>query len=202
MSATPAPKTRPGSVTFAVWLQIILVVLLAVQAVAGLLYGADAQAAAEAELEAQGYSISDLPEGTTFEGGGVNAIGPFAFAALILVLALLNGAGNRVGRILTWIVQPLVLICGGFLAATQFFAVSFMEAGIESTNGPEDLDVQALFDAVTGAYPAWTTYVGYATFAFAILGSLLVIILLAVPSANAYFRKEEPEKFIPGAPAV
>ncbi|MEU6249038.1 hypothetical protein [Glycomyces sp. NPDC047010] len=202
MSATPPAKTRPGSVTFAVWLQILLALLLVVQAVAGLLYGADAQSAAEAELAAQGYAVSDLPEGTTFEGGGLNAIGPFVFAALILVLAFLNGAGNRVGRILTWIVQPLVLICGGFLAATQFFAVSFMEAGLEATGDAEGLDVQALFDAVTGAYPAWTTWVGYATFALAILGSLLVIILLAVPSANAYFRKEEPEVFIPGAPSA
>ncbi|RRR98380.1 hypothetical protein [Glycomyces terrestris] len=196
----PTGKTRPGSVSFAVWLQILLAVFFVAQTIIGFIYGPDAQAAAEAELEAQGFSTADLPEGTTFESGGATAFVPIAFAVLLIVLAVLNAAGNRVGRILTWIVQPLVLICGGLIAFTLFFAAASLEAGLEATGEGEGLDVQALFDAVYGAYPSWTAVVDYGLVALATLGSLLVIVLLAVPSANAYFRKEEPEKFIPGAP--
>ncbi|GAA1693756.1 hypothetical protein GCM10009830_46920 [Glycomyces endophyticus] len=197
----PTGKSRPGSVSFAVWIQILLALFLAAQAVVGYLYGADAQAAAEAELEAQGYTLSDLPDGFTFEGGGVNAIAMIGFAVVLIVLALLNGAGNRVGRILTWIVQPLVLICGGFLAFGLFAGAASLDAGLEAS-GTEGLDAQALIDAAYGAYPSWTAVVDYGVIALGVLGSLLVIVLLALPASNAYFRKEEPEKFIPGAPAV
>lgn len=196
----PAAKTRPGSVTAAVWIQILLAVFLIAQSVAGLLYGADAQAAAEDELAAQGHSTSDLPEGTTFESTGVAAYAPIAVAVLIIVLALLNGAGNRPSRVVTWVVQPLVLVCGGFLTVSQLFAAQFMEAGIEAAGGAEDLDVQALMDAVNGAYPAWTAVASYGVLALGTLGAIAVIILLALPPANAYFRKEEPQTFIPGAP--
>ncbi|WP_030156164.1 hypothetical protein [Glycomyces sp. NRRL B-16210] len=197
-----AAKTRPGAVTVAVWLQILLAVFVIAQAVTGLLYGADAQAAAEAELDAQGYSLSDLPEGTTFEFGGIALIGPVVAALLLIVLALLNGAGKRPARVITWIVQPLVLLCGGFLAFSQLLAADLLQAGIEATGGPEDLDAAALFDAVFGAYPAWAGIVDYGLFALATVGSLLVIVLLAVPASNAFFRKETPQTFIPGAPAA
>jgi hypothetical protein len=47
--------------------------------------------------------------------------------------------------------------------------------------------VKAFVDAATGACPAWFPYVVTACFVLATLGSLLII-LLAVLSANAYFR--------------
>ncbi|HEX2145710.1 MAG TPA: hypothetical protein VHG10_14510 [Glycomyces sp.] len=198
--AMSAPKTRPGTVTFAVWLQILLAVFLIAQAVLGLLYGADAEAAVEAELESQGYAMSDLPEGTTFETGGALAFAPIVVALLLIVLALLNGTGNRAARVITWVVQPLVLICGGFIAVSQLLLATFIEAGIESGGGPEGLDAGALVDALYGAYPAWTVIVDYGVLALATIGSILVIILLATPRANAFFRKEEPQAYIPGAP--
>lgn len=196
----PAAKTRPGSVTAAVWIQILLAVFLIAQSVAGILYSPDSQAAAEAELADQGHSMSDLPEGTTFESTGVAAYAPIVVAVLIVVLALLNGAGNRPSRIVTWVVQPLVLVCGGFLTVSQLFMAQFMEAGIEAAGGAEGIDVQAVVDAANGAYPAWVDVVGYGVLALGTLGAIAVVILLAIPSANAYFRKEEPQTFIPGAP--
>jgi TRAP-type C4-dicarboxylate transport system permease small subunit len=197
---TPASKTRPGTVTVAVWLQILLGVFLIAQAALGLLYAGDAQAAAEAELASQGYDMSDLPEGTTFESSGALALIPIAIGAALIVLALLNRVGNRPARVVTWVLQPIVLLCGGFLAVSQLFLTQFLEAGIDSGGGPDDLDVQALVDALYGAYPAWWVVIDYGAFALATIGSILVIILLATPSANAFFRKEEPQAHIPGAP--
>jgi hypothetical protein len=195
-----APKTRPWTVTTAVWLQILLALFLVAQSVVTLMYSADAQHAADAELEDQGFTGSDLPEGTTFEGNPISVGVPVLIALFLIVLALLNAAGKRPARLITWILQPIVLICGGFTVVSAILMASFMEAGIEAGGGPDDLDVQAYVDAAMGAYPAWTGIVTYGAAALMTLGSIAVIILLAVPSANAYFRKEAPQTHIPGAP--
>jgi len=198
----PAARTRPGSVTFAVWLQILLAAFLLASTVVSYLYGADSQAAAEAELQAQGVPLSDLPQGTTFEPG----VGSLAFnvviAAGLIVLALLNAAGKRPARVITWIVQPIVLVCGAFGALSQLFLATVLEYGIENSGVESDIDVAAVVDAVYGAYPAWTDIVSYGVLALSTLGSILVIVLLAVPASNAYFAKAEPQNFIPGAPAA
>ncbi|WP_112133384.1 hypothetical protein [Glycomyces dulcitolivorans] len=204
MSATPAPKTRPGSVTFAVWLQILLALFLLAGTAVSFLYGPDAADAADAALEAQGYAVTDLPEGTSFETGTGSLAFNVVIALGLIVLALLNGAGKRPARVITWIVQPIILVCTlAGLAFTLFLSQTltylFESSGDETL---EDLDIEAVVQATVDAYPAWTDIVSYGSLALGLLGSLLVIILLAVPSANAYFRKEEPEKFIPGAPAV
>jgi hypothetical protein len=70
------------------------------------------------------------------------------------------------------------------------FAARFLESAFKNSGDATlaAIDVQAFVDAATGAYPAWFPYVVNARFALTTLGSLLVIILLAVPSANAYFR--------------
>ena len=202
-TAPAAPRTRPGSVTTAMWLQILLAVFLVASAVVDYLYGADAQAAAEAELESQGVDLADVPEGViAFEQGVVPLIVTIVIAIALVALALLNGAGNRPARIITWIVQPIVLICGAALFAGQFMGEQMMDMAAENA-GSDALagaDMGAVVDAAYGAYPAWTAVVSYGALALAVIGSLAVIILLAVPSANAYFRKEEPQTHIPGAP--
>ena len=206
MTKPPPPmekKPRPGSVTFAVWLQILLAIALAVSAVVQYLYGPDANEAFEEELRNQGVEINDLPENTANFGGDVGSLVFSAvIVAILVILALLNAGGNRVGRILTWIFQPLVLICGTFLFATQLFLATVLSWAFDNSGDEqlEALDVDALVEAAIGAYPSWSIVVDWAVVALATLGSILVIILLAVPSANAYFRKEPPATYIPGAP--
>ena len=198
-----AKKPRPGSATFAVWLQLLLAVFLAISAVTGFLYGADAEEAFEAELANQGVDVSQLPDNSSnFGGDATSLVISIVLILILVVLALLNGAGNRVGRILTWIFQPIVLICGGFIVLSQLFFATFLQAAFDNSGDSqlEALDVQALVDAAFGAYPGWTTIVDWAVAILATLGSILVIILLAVPASNAYFRKEAPPNFIPGAP--
>lgn len=197
-----APRTRPWTVTTAVWLQILLGLFLVAGAAVTLLYSADAQHAADAELEDQGFTGTDLPEGTGgFEGNPVSVGVPVLIALFLIVLALFNAAGKRPARLTTWIVQPIVLICGGATVVASFMMVYFIENGIESESGPDDLDVQSYVDAAMGAYPAWTDIVTYGAAALMTLGSIAVIILLALPSANAYFRKDTPPQIhIPGAP--
>jgi hypothetical protein len=195
-----APRTRPWTVTAAVWLQILLALFVIAQSAVTLMYSADSAHAAEAELEAQGFTGSDLPEGTSFEGNPLSVGLPVLVALFIIVLALFNAAGKRPARLITWIVQPIVLICGGFTAVSVLLMATFLEMGIEAENGPDELDVQAVVDAASSAFPAWTDIVTYGAAILMTLGSIAVIILLALPSANAYFRKEAPPTHIPGAP--
>ncbi len=208
MTNQPPPterKTRPGSVTFAVALQLLLAVAMLASAVAGYLYGADAQKAYEAELASQGIDVSELPAGSTdFGGGGGSLVFPIVIIAILVVLALFNAAGNRVTRILTWVFQPLVLLCGGFIVAGQLFAAQLTQWAFDNSGDEtlESLDAAQLMDAAFNAYPGWSVVVDWAVILLTTLGSLLVIILLAVPSANAYFRKEEPPTYIPGAPTA
>jgi fumarate reductase subunit C len=198
----PAGKVRPGSVTLAVWLQILLAVFLLAQTVVSFVYGPAAGDAAADALEAQGVAASDLPEGTSFEPGAGALAFNVVLAVGLCILAALNGAGKRPARIITWIVQPIMLVCTLAGLASTLFMTQFLTYMFESSGDPtlETLDVEAIVDAVTGAYPAWTAVLSWGALALGLLGSLLVIILLAVPSANAFFRKEEPEKYIPGAP--
>jgi hypothetical protein len=203
-TGAPVEKRRPGTVTFAVTLQVLLALGMIVSAITNYVYGPDADAAAQAELARQGLDVSDLPEGTDFSGGGggTGMVVPIVIAVLILVLAILNFGGNRVGRILTWIFQPLVLICGGIVAALQVALEPFLQWTFDNSGDErvEALDAGRIVDAILSAYPGWSQVVDYAVLVLATVGSLLIIILLAVPASSAYFRKEPPQTYIPGAP--
>jgi hypothetical protein len=108
----------------------------------------------------------------------------------LVVLAVLNLAGNPAGRIGSWIFQPLLLIAGVLIPSRQVFTARFLASAFKNSDDATlaGINVEAFIDAATGAYPAWFPYVVSARFALATLGSLLIILLLAVPSANAYFR--------------
>jgi hypothetical protein len=50
------------------------------------------------------------------------------------------------------------------------------------------IDVKAFVDAATDAFPGWFLTAVRARFALVTVGSLLIIILLALPSATGHFR--------------
>jgi hypothetical protein len=111
-------------------------------------------------------------------------------------MAMLNLAGNGVGRTGSWILHPILLIAGGTIMARQAFAAHFIESTFKNSGDAtlQRIDVRAFVDAATDAFPAWFPYAINARFALATLGSLLVIILLAVPSASAWYRQGRPGK--------
>jgi hypothetical protein len=199
----PARTRRPGSVATAMWIQILLALAIVASAVSSALYGADAQSAAEEELAAQGVDLSEVPEGTfAFEQGTGTLVFNIVVALGLIVLAVLNGAGKRPARIITWVVQPLVLICGAVMFTGQLFGEQLMQYAVDNSgsSGLEDVDVAAVVQAAYEAYPAWTQVVSYIVLALTTVGSLAVIILLALPASNAFFRKQQAQTYIPGAP--
>lgn len=65
----------------------------------------------------------------------------------------------------------------------EVFTTRYLEAAARKSDDPElrGLDVQAVVDAAVGAFPTWFRPVITARFVLATLGSLAVVILLALP---------------------
>jgi hypothetical protein len=184
-------QSRPGSVTFAAVLQLLLAATFLIMPILVYRYGAEAQAAAEAEVVKQGFPADVLARNNVhFDEGAVGLVLPIVIAICLVVLAVLNLAGNGVGRILSLILQPILLVGGGFITFRQAFAGRFLESAFKNSGDATlaGINVKAFVDAAADAFPAWFLYAVRARFALVTLGSVLVIILLAVPSANTYFR--------------
>jgi len=183
--------SRPGSVTLAAVLQLLLAATFLIMPTVAYLYGARAQAAAEAEVVRQGFPAEILARNhVNFGEGAAGLVLAVAIALALVALAGLNLAGNAAGRIGSWILQPLLLVAGGLVESRQVFAARFLASAFKSSGDATlaGINVKAFVAAATDAYPAWFPYVVNARFVLTTLGSLLIIILLAVPSANAYFR--------------
>jgi hypothetical protein len=111
-------------------------------------------------------------------------------AAGLAALGFLNLAGRRTGRVLTFICQPVILVLAAVIMTRQVFLVADLEAAFAANPNLSSLDVQALVDAGEAAMPEWYPHAVRVRFALATLGSLVVFILLAVPSARAWFRAQ------------
>lgn len=196
MNHQPQNKRRPRSVTVAGALQLLVAAAFLMVPAVGFVYGGDVQAAAEAEMVRQGLPADVLDRNDVrFDEHGIAVAAPVVIAVGLAVLALLNLAGKRVGRILSLSFQPVLLVVDGLIIASQLFAVRLLESAFDGSGDAtlRRVDVRALLDAATDAYPDWLPYLTGARFVVTPLASVLVIILLVVPSANAYFRKDGPD---------
>ncbi|MER6952256.1 hypothetical protein ABT294_50430 [Nonomuraea sp. NPDC000554] len=178
-------KRRPRTVTLAGLLQVLFALAFLIAPVAGLIFGADVQAAAEAELTRQGLSPSILAQNNVhFDEGGYALVLPVSTALIAGLLAWLNLAGKRAGRILTLILQPIFLALDVFILTSQASKVQYLQSIVG-----EGANAQAVLDAADHAYPAWLLPLSEGRLIFTPLASIAVIILLLLPSARAYFRK-------------
>jgi hypothetical protein len=179
-----APRTRPRTVTAAGVLQLLFALAFLIAPVAGLVFGADVQAAAEAEIARQGLSPSVLAEnGVHFDEGGYALVLPVTTAVIAVILARLNLAGRRSGRILTLIVQPIFLALDVFILTSQASKAAYLGSILGG-----GADAQAVLDAADRAYPAWLLVLSDGRLVLTPLLSLAVIVLLVLPSARAHFR--------------
>ncbi|GAA4621370.1 hypothetical protein GCM10023196_009250 [Actinoallomurus vinaceus] len=121
-------------------------------------FGPAAKAAAEAELARQNVPITVLEEnGLKFDASGHETAVPATVAAIMMVLAALNLAGNHWGQTLTWIFQSLVLVGNCLILYSQLTAAKSVRAAFRRKGDPTLLriDVPALLDAAEGAFPRW-----------------------------------------------
>lgn len=154
-------------------------------------YGTQAQRAAEADVTRQGYPATLLAKHKIkMTESAAEMVFPFAIALVFAVLATLNLAGNDIGRLLSWILQPIALVAIGLVCAAQVFTVPFIESTFRRSGDPElaGIDVKAFIGAAMKAFPTGARTIIIARFIMATAGSALVIILLSLPQAGAYFQ--------------
>ena len=156
------------------------------------LRGPSSQTAAETEVLRQGFSKDLLVRGNVnLKESRAELAVPLLIAVALAALALLNIAGSHTGRTATWVFQSILLLVGGFVTGQQVFAVRFVRSAF-AKSGDADLtrvDVDALIVAATLAFPRWFRHVVAIRFTLVTVGSLLVILLLAFPSADSHFRQ-------------
>lgn len=180
---------RPRSVTIAVTLMIIVAVGYLTDAVA---VAAGAAAYPDRVREALNASGVDPRAFDTFKP--VASALPYvaavftAVAALVLLgIAASVRAGHFAGRIIAWIAIGLSLLCSlcglGQAGTPAFSGIAYVSAFSRDASGTHTF-AQRLPDA----YPPAYRYLSGGFALFAMLALIVVVVLLARPSANRFFR--------------
>jgi hypothetical protein len=185
-------KPRPAAVTLAAALHFAIALAFASIPVIGLIYGADIQAAAEAEVARQGQDPALLAaNGLRFDERGIAIGAPFAIAAVIALLGALVLVGNRVGRVLSFIALPLVLAGNALIMAGNAAAATKVQALFDASDDAavRSLDAAALLDAAFAAYPGWLPALEGVRLAVVLTGCVFGVVLLTLRQARAYCKR-------------
>lgn len=155
-------------------LQLLTAVTFLISTIFVFTSGAAAQAAAEAEVAREGLPASYLADNSIrFDDPGAAARAlPIAIVVVLVALAVLNLAGKRIGRILSFVFQPILAVAGALVIYGQVFPEQIIK--------DDRMNVHAVVEASRSAYPAALPYVVIAKFVLAVLGSLVIVVLLAV----------------------
>lgn len=181
----------PIAVLIAATLQLLLAVTFLVIPVAVWKTGGVAQRAAEAEVVRQGRPPEVLARhGIRFKEEVWEFALALGIAATPTVLGSLNLAGIGAGRVLSWILEPVVLVGVGLVTIGQVFAARYTEAMFSKSDDAavRDLDGRAVIAAASARFPFWVRPLVLVRFSLATLGSFLVIVLLSTPAAGTHFR--------------
>lgn len=111
-------------------------------------------------------------------------------ALLLIGLAFGVLHGSNAARILTWVVVTLGLVCGCCGILSTIGQTNVTSFGTANTNNQTAGD---LGRALQDAYPTWWLVFNGSLSALQMLGYIAIAVLLALPAANAYFRKQPPQ---------
>ena len=184
-------RQRPGVVTAAVWL---LYVAAALQVIAAVI--------TVSQLAAMRDTYNRLFAGTVPGAGdrvaalsGALTVGlGLLFAIGYVVLAVFVGRGKRPARFVTWAVALVSVCCTGTTLVSTTISVSNNVSG--AAGGPTGAEIQK---AINAALPSWYQPALTTITAGSMVAMVTVVVLLALPMANPYFRKPQPPVRIPPA---
>jgi hypothetical protein len=181
-------KIRPGVVTTAAALQLLVFVLTVLGLILSLVY-ADAMAdAMRTELESQGAPQDVIDQAAGSSSNSLSLIIGVVLALVYAVLAFLNLKGSNGSRITTWVISGLMLLCSVIgLVATNLF--SSVDTG--------DIDINKMMEAGYEAVPGWYNAFSTVSTVLSIICYLAVVILLAMPASNRFFAKKQPGVALP-----
>jgi hypothetical protein len=194
----PPARTRPAVVTISSYLLILFAVVQLVQLIVTLATMGtvrDVMRDAYAGTDANG---ADAVATVTYVIGiGTSAL-LLLLAAGLVVLALLNNRGRNGSRIATWVLGGILVCCTG-TSLISGLAGSVAGTGGQATgDGPSPEELQRRLEE---ALPSWLTPVTNLLNVVAMLALLVALILLALPAANEFFRKQ-PQGWEPPVPGA
>lgn len=195
------PRRRPASVTLAALLMFLIALLALIAAIASLAsmnQVVDRFRERAADTDAAQSDINNLVN--VIRGASIGtAVLMLLFAVLLLVLALGNLRGSNVSRVFTWIICGLGVLCGccGLVSVFGQSNVTSFSSGDVNQETAEQLG-RALQDS----YPGWWLGLSGTLSGLQALGYIAIAVLLALPAANAFFRKPAQPQWQPPPPAM
>jgi hypothetical protein len=178
----PAPRSRPTTVTISSYLLYLVAAVELIGAVIGLSVVGTMSRIIDDDpsLGALSSSARTFVVGSVVFGASVEVL----FAAGLTILAIFNGRGRQGSRITTWVIGGLALCCNGFgvLGSRARFTTNF-----DPGNGRSSTD--DLERRLNDELPSWYNAATVTLAVISLLALLAVIILLALPASNAYFRR-------------
>ncbi|PZF86952.1 hypothetical protein, partial [Micromonospora deserti] len=181
-----APARRPAVVVVAAAVLALMAVAALGYAAAGLLIlsgTVDRLRSAATGTSARPDQVDGLV--TLLRASTVlSAVVSLLVGLLLAGLALRLGAGRPGGRVTTWVV------CGlGLLFGCCGLAVLLGQRAVPLRLGEDDRVAAELLGLVADAHPSWWIPLTAGLSVGQVLGYLVVAVLLALPAANAWFRR-------------
>jgi hypothetical protein len=187
--ATPGGKSRPATVTAASGLLFVCAAVEVASVVLSVIRIGPVLSVLNDEFA--NSSAADTVRATFTVGIIAGVVIAAVFAIGTVVLGLLLRKGKNPARIVTWVLGGIGVLC--YACGLGGSALGSSLNGMGATSNP---DAEAIQKRLTEAVPGWQTALGTAASVVLLLALLAVIILLALPASNEFFRKEQ-EVWVP-----
>lgn len=190
---TPGQRGRPASVSIAVYTQFAVGAIALISAIIAIVQTSQLMNRVReltADVEVEGLQKSDVQTALSIVQAitYVMIIGTLLFGLAVALMGIFNLKGKNGTRITTWVLAGLGLLCG-ICGSIGGAASSLGGGGSQAAND----ELTKAFEKAALEVPGWY---GAASLVFTVLDVILylaIIILLAVPASNDFFRKPRPE---------
>jgi hypothetical protein len=188
-AAAPAatPKPRPGTVTLAIWLMYLYVLLQVIGIAVVLASLSNLQDAYRTAFKDSTTTTPEAAATIATVSVVVAVVLGLLIAAGLVVLAIFNGKGKNPARIVTWVLCGIAICCGGINLISSV-AGSSMNFGGGGNGAPSQSEIA---NAVKNAMPSWYLPTVTAVGLIGLAVVIAVVVLLALPASNDFFRKQQ-----------
>lgn|GEM_PF-1985247 len=176
--------TIPLDIFVAAIQQLLLAATFFIIPIVAQRYGDQAQQVAEKAVTDQALGTEKdflLRHGIKFSESGLEMLLPFGIATVLTIISILNLSQAEIGRILTWIVEPLLLVVVGYITGAQVFTAWYLKRAFEKLEDERlrQVNIEAFLQAAARAFPVWLRPLQVFRFGLATVGSIVVMLLLA-----------------------
>jgi len=190
---TPEPRQRPATVTLAAWLLYLTAAIWLASGIVAVMVTSDMTKVYERVLADDPNLGTEGAQGFAVVVTIISVAIAVVLGAGLITLGALIVRGKRVARIITWVLAGLGVCCSGYGIIST---VASSSIGV----GGGGVDAQEMRRAMEELLPSWYLPVSVGTSAVEIVALLVVIVLLALPASNAFFRQAQPPPWEPPVP--